>query len=51
MSTNPPQRRPRCFYCDTVLDDEQARILLLGGKIRGPCCADITPRDRSDDHR
>jgi hypothetical protein len=51
MNTNPPQRRPHCFYCDTVLTDEQARIQLPGGQIYGPCCADIAPGDHSGDHR
>jgi hypothetical protein len=46
MSTSPVQRQPRCFYCDSILEDDQARISLPGGKIFGPCCADIVvPRN------
>lgn len=32
---------PRCFYCDTPLTDETAKIMLPGGKIYGECCADL----------
>lgn len=36
------QRRPRCFYCDTLLtEEEEARITVPTGRIYGPCCDDI----------
>jgi len=48
-STPPVQRQPRCFYCDTILTDEQARIALPSGKVFGPCCADIVvPQGRDE---
>lgn len=36
-----PQPRARCFYCDSLLDDDKARVSLPDGKIYGPCCEDI----------
>lgn len=41
MSDSPPQPRPRCFYCDSILSEKQARIILPGGQLFGPCCEDI----------
>lgn len=45
MTESHAQPRPRCFYCDTVLTDEQAKIAIPGGHIYGPCCGDIAPAD------
>ena len=47
MSSHPPQPRPRCFYCDELLDDEQARIALPRGQVFGPCCEDVAPEGKS----
>jgi len=45
MSSDNAQKSPRCFYCDGILKEDQARIALPGGKIFGPCCADlVTPK-------
>jgi hypothetical protein len=41
MSTNPPKLLPRCFYCDTVLSEKDARIAVPSGKVFGPCCSDV----------
>jgi len=40
MSNTLIQPKPRCFYCDLVLDEEEARIDISNGKIFGPCCSD-----------
>lgn len=37
---NEHHKQPRCFYCDLLLTDEEARINLPGGQIFGPCCID-----------
>lgn len=35
-----PQPRAKCFYCETGLHDDEAKLSPMG-RIYGPCCEDL----------